>query len=336
MPPVFDGHNDALLGLDGRPFFERSSGDLDYPKAREGGFAGGLFAAFVPNPDFEHDVVDDGDGYEADLPPPLDPAYARERTVEMLARLHRLAREGPLRVCQSAAEIEETLGTKELAAVAHLEGAAAVGEDLAYLDLLYAAGVRSVGPVWSRPNAFGEGVRFAFPASPDTGGGLTEAGRRLVAACDDRGIVVDCAHLTERGFEDVAATTENPLVVTHAGAHALSPSSRNLTDEQLRTVADSGGVVGVSFGTSTLREDGAFDADTPVERIADHVAYVADTVGVDHVAFGSDFDGAPMPDGLDAAGLPRVLEACRERGVEGEALRKIAHGNWLRVLRAVL
>jgi membrane dipeptidase len=323
---TFDGHNDVLLRLGERDFLARSeTGHLDLPRAREAGFAGGLFAAFAASPDFAPEADEEPDGsYEYPLPSALDLAYARERTLHLLARLHRLERrsEGAIRVCRSAADVTACLEDDTLAAVAHLEGAEAVGPDLDYLDLLYAAGVRSIGPVWSRPNAFGHGVPFAYPSSPDTGPGLTPEGRALVRACDDRGIMVDCAHLNEAGFWDVSEVSDAPLVSTHTGAHAVCESSRNLTDDQLRAVASSNGGVGT---------------DVPVGVIADHVEYVADLVGVEHVALGSDFDGTSIPESVgDVTGLDGLYGELRERGFWESELEKVASRNWLRVLRETI
>jgi membrane dipeptidase len=194
--------------------------------------------------------------------------------------------------------------------------------------------MRSLGLVWSRPNAFATGVPFEAPGSPDQGPGLTELGRALVRACNSLGVVVDVSHLNARGFWDVAALSEAPLVASHCGAHALSPSPRNLTDDQLRAIGESGGIVGINFHVGFLRADCAEDADTPVARIAEHAAHVAEMAGVGAVGLGSDFDGATMPAELgDVAGLPRVLGAMRDAGFSEEEVAAIAWGNWVRVLR---
>lgn len=345
LPPVFDGHNDTLLSLylpergEGRSFFERSdAGHLDLPRARDGNFAGGVFAAFVTSEaDLERHETDDG--FEFPLPPPVDPARARRMTDDLLDRLHTLQTDsdGAFRIVRTADDLRATFEGDAIAAVAHLEGAEAVEPDLSNLDALYERGVRSIGPVWSRPNAFGHGVPFRYPGSPDTGPGLTDAGRDLVRACNERGIVVDLAHLDERGFWDVADRSTDPLVVSHAGAHAVCPTSRNLTDEQIDAVADSGGVVGITFAGSQLRAEVEDASDVPLSAIADHVEYVADRVSVEHVAFGSDFDGATVPEEVgDVTGLPDVLRALRGRGFDDDSLRAIAHENWLRVFEATL
>jgi membrane dipeptidase len=346
--PVFDGHNDTLLNLhlpdrgEGRSFFERSDlGHVDLPRALEGGFGGGFFACYVPNPD------DDGwteesaltlteNGYEVADSPPLDPAYAREKTdalVELLFRLE-VEADGQLEVVRTADELESCLGSGALAAILHFEGAENLGPDPGALESLYGTGLRSLGLVWSRQNAYASGVPFRFPGSPDTGPGLTDLGRDLVPECNRLGVLIDLSHINERGFWDVAGMTEAPLVATHSNAHALCPSTRNLTDRQLDAIRDSDGMVGVNFAVGFLRKDGKEDEDTPIEDVVRHVDYLVERVGVERVGFGSDFDGAKVPRGIgDASGLPGLLAALRTRGYDEAVLRKLAHENWVRVLR---
>jgi membrane dipeptidase len=123
-------------------------------------------------------------------------------------------------------------------------------------------------------------------------------------------------------------------VATHSNVHALSPVTRNLTDEQLDAVKQSDGLVGLNFAVGFLREDGKNDADTPIETMVRHVDYLVEHLGIDRVGFGSDFDGATVPREIgDATGLPRLVAALRERGYDHAALKKLAHENWVRVLR---
>jgi membrane dipeptidase len=316
---VFDGHNDVLLA--DRSFADASEqGELDLERARAGGFAGGFFAIFAPHPA----------GYERQdrgpdtLPePPVEHPYALERTWAGMRKLLDLERAGALRIVRSPDDLELD-GT--VRAVMHIEGAEAIDPELALLPGLHACGLRSLGITWSRPNAFGHGVPFRNPSSPDTGPGLTDAGRALVRACEELGILVDLAHLNECGFWDVAAISERPLVVTHACANALVPSSRNLTDAQLGAVGESGGVAGICFH----RED----CGPRREDIARQVHYVAERIGPEHVALGSDFDGALMPDGMRGAqDLPLVLDDLRALGWAEDDLALAAHENFLRVLR---
>jgi membrane dipeptidase len=147
--------------------------------------------------------------------------------------------------------------------------------------------------------------------------------------------MIDVSHLNERGFWDVAEASAAPLVATHSNAHALSPNSRNLTDAQIDEIGRSGGVVGVTFHAGMLTEAGEIDPSTPLARVVDHVDHIAGRIGIEHVGFGSDFDGAKIPSELgDAAGLPHLVDALRDRGYNDNEVAKLAHDNWLRVLRA--
>jgi membrane dipeptidase len=189
--------------------------------------------------------------------------------------------------------------------------------------------------VWSRANVFASGVPFAWPSSPDTGPGLTDAGRGLVRRCAELGILVDLSHLNEAGFWDVARLGPGPLVASHSAAHRLCPTSRNLTDAQLDEIRDSGGLVGIVFATPFLRADFADDPDTPLELIVTHARYVAERIGVEHVALGSDFDGATIPAELGGVeGIPKLLDALAGAGFGADELEAIAWGNWRRVLDA--
>jgi len=334
MIPVFDGHNDALTRDDAADFATgRDGGHLDLPRAREGGLAGGIFAMFTPTPGAEH-IDFDGEGrMEIELAAPIGREMAAAATTEAAGRLLGLERDGHVRVVRSIADLDAARADGVLAAVLHHEGAEAIDPALEALELWYAAGLRSIGPVWSRTNAFAHGVPFAFPASPDTGPGLTAAGRRLVRRCAQLGVAVDLSHLNEAGFWDVARLDEAPLIASHSGVHALCASTRNLTDPQLDAIASSGGLVGIVFAVPFLRADGADEPDTPMRRIVEHVRYAADRIGVEHVALGSDFDGATIPDELgDVAGLPRLVDALLADGFSEDEVRGIAWDNWRRVL----
>jgi membrane dipeptidase len=346
--PIFDGHNDALQSIylpksgKARPFFKRNDqGHIDLPRMREGGYAGGFFAIFVPSNTF-------GDGfpgadpksgraaYDLPLPPAVDLAHAQRITIKGMACLFRLEAQskGQIKVVRNAEELAECLRRRAIAVVLHFEGAEAIDPALESLEVFYQAGLRSLGIAWSRPNIFAYGVPFRFPHSPDTGPGLSEAGRELAKACNRLGIVIDLAHINEKGFWDAAEITDAPLVVTHAGVHALCPATRNLTDKQLDAVDESKGVVGINFHVGFLRKDGLLDPDTPLKEIATHINYIAQRNGIEHVALGSDFDGAIMPQELgDVAGMPKLVRILREQGFDDDSLHKIAHENWERVLR---
>lgn len=350
--PIFDGHNDTLLNLPrtGRSFFERSeAGHIDLPRARDGHLAGGIFAVFVPDAEMSR-TPPAGTAESVDsaavratqrysdpnnLPPSMPLEYAQRTALSMTAQLFRIeeASEGQAKIVRTAAELRECIENGVFAMELHFEGAEAIDAELDALEVYYAAGLRSLGLVWSRPNIFAQGVPFKFPSTPDTGPGLTDLGKELVRACNRLGIMIDLSHLNEQGFWDVAGLSRAPLVASHSNVHAISQSARNLTDKQLDAIRDSDGLVGLNFHAAFLRPDGVSDADLPLSLMVDHVDHMIDRLGVDRVGIGSDFDGALMPKGIgDATGLPNLIAALRERGYDDATLRKLGYENWIRVL----
>src|SRR5437868_5884621 len=261
--PFIDGHNDVLLALHlaghgaGAFLARRSEGHLDLVRGREGGFAAGVFAVFVL-PESEEEraatrIPDRKPPYALPLAGPVPTEYAVGEAGAMVDLLDDLAASGEVRVARSTADVQAALEGGPLAAILHFEGAEPIEPELGNLPELYERGLRSIGLVWSRSNAFAQGVPFRFPSTPDVGEGLTAAG--------------------------------------------------------------------------------GVDPDAPLVRVVDHVDYVVERIGIDHVGFGSDFDGCILPIELgDAAGLQRVAAALRDRGYKDEQVVKLAHGNWLRVL----
>ncbi|QPH55694.1 dipeptidase [Pontivivens ytuae] len=335
-PPIFDGHNDCLLRLmraGGRPalgqFREGGPGHVDLPKAREGGFAGGFFAIFVPDtgPFYMEEML--RPEYDLPLAEMVAEADALPIALHQAGLLLELDRRGDLRLCRSAAEIRAAMADGQLAAVMHMEGAEAIGPDLDALDVLHAAGLRSLGPVWSRETIFGHGVPFRYPSTADTGPGLTEAGQRLVARCADMRIMVDTSHLTERGFWDIAEAGV-PLIATHSNAHAICPQARNVSDAQLRAIGETGGMVGLNFAGAFLRPDGQMRAEGALEWMVRHLDHMLAMAGEDHVGLGSDFDGAVIPAEIGStAGLDALRQAMEQHGYGDRLIEKICHANWL-------
>lgn len=341
-PPIFDGHNDLLFHLH-RGTITRdevigggAKGHIDLPRARAGGFAGGMFAIFVPGK-LEGDSLMtsmEASGYDLPLPEALGWADSTRVAASQAAHLLALERAGALAICRTVPEIEKSMDSGTLAAVMHMEGAEAIDAEFHMLEVFHAAGLRSLGPVWSRPTIFGHGVPMRFPGDPDTGPGLTDCGKALVRACNDLGILIDLSHLNEKGFDDVAAITDAPLVATHSNAHALCPSTRNLTDRQLDVIAESDGMVGLNFAAVFLRPDGRMKTDFGIDVMLRHLDHLIGRLGEDRVGLGSDFDGALVSHEIgDVAGLTTLRAAMRAHGYDGALMEKLCHGNWLRVLR---
>lgn len=347
MQPVFDGHNDILLRLQMAPKSREAiwltgegKGHLDLPRMRKGGFAGGIFAIYIPSPAApgapDYDALMDNPPYEVELPAmiPLDVAQPLALSEAGHLLWMERASDGAFRLCRSVAEIEATRAAGAIAGVMHMEGAEAIDANLDALHSFHAMGLRSLGPVWSRPTIFGHGVPFRFPGTPDTGAGLTDVGKRLIRACNALKIMVDLSHLNEAGFNDIAALSDAPLVATHSNAHAVTPSTRNLTDRQLAVIRDSGGLAGLNFATVFLREDGKRSAAMGWDPVLRHLDHLITHLGEDGVGFGSDFDGAEIPEGIaDVTGLPNLIAALRAHGYDDALIGKLAWGNWMRVLR---
>ncbi len=340
--PFFDGHNDTILRLfdpradlrDAALFFrETDQGHLDLPRARAAAMKGGFWALFVPSPE----SADVASANLNDMPPAQTPEQAEAMTIAMrlAAGLFELERQGggKFRVVRSHAELREAIEQDVFAAILHIEGAEMISESLDELYVLHQAGLRSLGPVWSRDNRFASGVPFRFPSGPDTGPGLTEAGFALVKACNELGIMIDLSHMNEKGFWDVARTSSAPLVATHSNAHAVAASSRNLTDAQLEAVRDSRGVVGLNYAVGFLSPEGSREGALPLEVMLRHTDHLLGILGEDGVALGSDFDGAGIPDAIgDVRGVQVLLQAMLDHGYGRELVGKIALGNWLEVL----
>ena len=346
MIPVIDGHNDILLRLLHAPDARETTwltgdgkGDLDLPRMQAAGFAGGFFAIYLPSPEAPDAVAN----RKAMLHPPFmlplpDPIARTEAVPVALAAIGHLmwmerASGGRFRLCRTAADMRRCLAAGVIGGLMHMEGAEAVDENLDALHVYHAMGLRSLGPVWSRPTIFGHGVPFGFPMSPDTGPGLTDAGKRLVRGCNALKILIDLSHLNEAGFNDVAAISDAPLVATHSNAHAVCASSRNLTDRQLDMIRDSDGMVGLNFAVSFLREDGRKDPKTGWDPVLRHIDHLIDRLGEGRVGLGSDYDGAVMPEVLAGVErLPHLLTALRDHGYDAPLLNRLASGNWLALM----
>ena len=340
LPLIFDGHNDVLLRQYSDPDARRgfSAGfqaHLDVPRARQSGFAGGFFAIFVPgtfNLDSESSQMRKA-SYDQPLPPPVSQKDALPVAMAQAAKLIDLENDGAVKICTSVDDINDCMKSGTMAAIMHMEGAEAIDENFEALEVFHRAGLRSLGPVWSRPTIFGHGVPFRFPSDGDTGPGLTETGQELVKQCNSLGILLDLSHMNAAGFWDVARLSDAPLVATHSNVHAICPHARNLTDRQLAAIKDSDGMVGLNFAVAFLREDGQKNPDTSLDIMMRHLDYLISHVGEDRVGLGSDFDGAMIPDAIgDVTGLVPLRQAMENAGIGPDLMTKICHGNWLALL----
>lgn len=341
MPLIFDGHNDVLLkqfrlGSTGRQGFLRGcDAHIDVPKAQKAGFAGGFFAIYIPSEidlDSKFDEMRKAK-YDLELPPAIPYKEALPIAMAQATILLRLEQDGALKICTSVDDIRFCMKKGLMAAIMHMEGAEAIDESFDALEIFHKAGLRSLGPVWSRPTIFGHGVPFRFPSDGDIGPGLTDPGKELVRQCNRLGIMLDLSHLNEAGFWDVAKISDAPLVATHSNAYNITTHARNLTDKQLAAIKDSDGMVGLNFAVAFLREDGQMNAETGLDMMLRHLDYLITHVGEDRVGLGSDFDGAMIPEKIgDVVGLLNLRQAMEQHGVGKVLMKKICHENWLKLL----
>jgi len=202
-----------------------------------------------------------------------------------------------------------------------IEGAHALDRPSA-LDEVYAAGVRLIGLAHFFDNA------YAGSAHGIEKGGLTPAGRDLVAAMEKRGIVVDLAHSSAQTIDDVLEVAHRPVVVSHTGVKATCDNERNLSDEQLKKIAAAGGVIGIGYWPTAVCGDS-------VDAVAAAIVHAVKVAGVEHVALGSDFDGG-VSTPFDASQLPYVTQKLVDAGLGNAEVKRVLGQNTLEILRRLL
>jgi membrane dipeptidase len=227
---------------------------------------------------------------------------------------------------KTLADLADAEKEGKIACLLALEGAEPLEGSLELLDIFFRLGVRCLSPTWNNRNWFADGINEAA-----AGGGLTVMGRKAIQIMAEKGIILDLAHISPRGYFEALEIAPCPPLVSHTNARRLCDHPRNLTDEQIRALAEKGGAVGISFyppfvsGQETARLD----------QLVDHFIHVAAVAGVEHVAIGSDFDGIQSTvDGINDASCYGILqEALAERGFNETELELVSGGNVKRLLR---
>lgn len=209
----------------------------------------------------------------------------------------------------------------------HLEGAECLGGDLEILRVLQRSGLRSMGLTWNDRNLLADGGGEGARA-----GGLSRKGRQTIQEMDRLGILLDLAHISTASYYQALELYPKPVLVTHANARALCPHWRNLDDEQLKALAQKGGVVGITQVNDFIKEGGF----ATIEDMLDHIVYISDLVGVEHVGLGSDFDGADDMVLEEVSQYARMPDLLARRGFALREIEMILGGNAVRVITAVL
>ncbi|MCG3843428.1 dipeptidase [Psychrobacter sp. Ps1] len=343
-PVIFDGHNDLLtrlwLSSTADPvhdfIYGTLPGHLDLQRCKEANWMGGLFSIFLPPYAYVKNNHPDK------LANPSHSDFTPQEIVDICCAQLALAQQlearsdGQIQICTSLEQIQACQQNKQLAIVLHLEGAEFLAIQPDLLDVFYEAGLRSIGPLWNRKSLFGDGLNASFPHSPDTGSGLTAQGKALILSCRNKQMLIDVSHMNERAFWDTLEIVCQPIVATHSNSHALCQQARNLTDKQLAAIKQSDGMVGVNFDVAFLRADGQRNTQTSLDVIVDHLDYLIDHLGEDHVGFGSDFDGCLLPDELsDISQISMLIERMQQRHFSDPLIEKITSKNWFTVLDKV-
>ena len=331
---VADMHADTLLW--DRDVLARSErGHVDVPRLVEGGVSLQFFTVVSHTPYFSnYDSNPEGlDGVTALAFAERWPLGAvrslRERARYQARKLHGAAARsgGRLVVIRTADDlarfVERRKGDPRLVAgLLGLEGAYPLEGDVDNVDVLFDAGFRMLAPAHFYDNEWGGSAHGVEK------GGLTEKGREMVRRAEARGMLVDLAHASAQTFEDVVAAATRPLVVSHTGVRGTCDNSRNLSDEQLRKIASKGGVIGIGYwDAATCGRD--------ARAVAKAIRHAANVVGVEHVALGSDFDGA-VTEPFDTTGVVLVTDALLEEGFTEEEVAAVMGGNVFRLLAETL
>ena len=253
-------------------------------------------------------------------------------------------------ICKSYQEILHARKDRKIALLITMEGVEPLGTDLELLRVFYELGVRAIGLTHARRNAAGDGGIFAPSGSARDG--LTAFGRDVVQACEALGVIVDLAHISPAGFDEILAITTKPPIISHTNARKYYDIERNITDEQIKMIGERHGVIGVNAVLVSPKKE-----ESTLDRYIDHIEHVADLIGIDGVGIGFDFfefiyrqwtDSAKkelavkfttphfIPDLSNHSHARNLIRRLIERGFSDENIEKILRGNWIRIFKELL
>jgi membrane dipeptidase len=315
---VIDLHNDVVEQIAASGFTyqiaeRHTTKHTDIPRLRDGGVDGQVFAIWVS-------------------PTTYAPSTHFQTSMTFLdtmkAQVNRNSAE--IGLAHSVGEFDTFVGQGKIAGIVVVEGGHSIENSLDNLVAFYQAGVRMMTITWNNSTPWA--VAAADSRADQVG--LSEFGRQVIRTMDSLGMIIDVSHVGRKTVDDILATSKNPIIASHSGAYVLRAHSRNLTDSQIKAIADNGGVIGVVFYPAFLTTSNT----ATLEDVLRHLDHIKNIGGIDCVALGSDFDGfsSSPPTGLkDVSQFPSLTSALLQRGYSREDVRKILGGNFMRVFRAV-
>jgi len=274
------------------------------------------------------------------------PEMALRIALDQISRIYAEAEQCPrLGICKSYQEILDARRNRKIALLITMEGVEPLGTDLDLLRVFYELGVRAIGLTHARRNAAGDGGIFAQTGSSRDG--LTGFGRDVIRQCEALGVIIDLAHISPVGFDDILAITTKPPIVSHTNARKYYDIERNINDEQIKMIGERRGVIGVNSVLVSPKEE-----ESTLDRYIDHIEHVATLIGIDGVGIGFDFfefiyrqwpESAQkelaakfttphfIPDLRNHSHARNLSRRLIERGFSGDDIEKILRGNWMRI-----
>tara|TARA_Y100000592_G_C5463962_1_gene315609 strand:+ start:956 stop:2116 length:1161 start_codon:yes stop_codon:yes gene_type:complete len=322
---IADLHCDALLW--GRDLTERGDrGHVDFPRMREANVAFEMFTIVSKSPSGQNMQQNSAETFDNITPltivkgeSPFNWFSLINRTLSQSSDLNDfISKNGRTIFIQSKADLQKLLTLRAedkntIGAMLGIEGAHALEGDLLNIDRVFEAGVRMIGPTHFFDNELGGS------AHGESGDGLTEFGKAAVRRMNDLGIFVDLAHSSPAIVDDVLAISTQPVIVSHTGVRAVLDSQRNLSDEQIKKIAEKGGIIGVAFFDMAVGEP-------ELPNIIASIKHIRDLVGIEYVALGSDYDGSvAVP--FDITGLPLIVEGLLKEGFTKTEIRAVMGEN---------
>ena len=308
---------------------KRSSGEKDIikryhlEKFKRGNMAGGTFIVWVD--------------------PPHAEKRPKERFLEIIKYMCQEIWENQdiLKVIYSSKDFYHAVDEGKMAVILGMEGLSPLGEDPEGIYTLYQLGFRQISLTWNEQNAFATGTRG------DVNRGLTELGKRAIRIMEELGIILDVSHANDKTFWDIYDVATKPIIASHSNARALCPVPRNITDEQIKAIGESGGLVGINAFNEFIHVD---RDKRNVDYLINHIEHIVDLIGIDHVAFGFDFfeyleedksksfiedpyRGTPGIEDISQA--PNLIRKLQDRGFSKEDIEKISYRNFLNLMDRV-